>query len=727
MKTFRLLAFIMVICLAVGLVGICGTPVAGDYSNTVSFSEGEIKIVRPEGDEACIDLSKQLFGELKDKLGVSANCIDDSDSADGKEILVGKTNRIETEHALYLLNSLGDGYDDDFIICENGGKICVVGNSDESTAKAVECFVDNYLCLGEMEVNTYYADVLNASYTSTIKINGTKITSYNCSIVTPLYNMSYITRIQLDKLTAALKTNTGYTFNEYTDEKAPALNLDGSIYEGLVEHTRYGEQLPVNFANEDDIHNWEKFYAWYTKLSKTKTVYDPPGSYEIVIGDCNRIDCPKITDPYEYQIKVYGNRIFLNGGSPYATAMAVSEFTKMVNSGSLTLTNDSSFTGDYNNAISSYDRSSYYTLAWGDDFNGTEIDEAKWKISYDDENVYALGLNGRENYRASKELKNNYVKDGKFYIDAVYTDEAYYGGMLITNNTMRYKYGYIESSSLLPMGQGFWTSLWLSSDLGENGLAYTEIDVNECYGASHYVYGNTFSHLSAGVQKYFTTVLNYSEKRTQFHYNNRYFSTDTRGHYLDFHTYGYEWDEEYVRFTCDGKVYKEHKYTENFVITQTTHNYYPYEVPCTVDAFSAPNYLRLSMALGFSSRGYVAKDDDVCWDEYGQYITDYVHIYQYDNQKTYIYKSNNKTGDINADGSVDMLDSAHMARYLAAWTKYDFSHLDLGAGDMDDDGLVTNKDLIMLNELLAAHGGYWGDDNVPSDTEVDDSEWLPWL
>ena len=726
MKTFRIVASVIALCLLISIVGVCGYSGGGDHRTTVSLAEGDVTIVRPAEDETCAGLSAVLFTEIKKQLGVKVSCADDTSEPVSKEIIIGNTGRTESAEAMCLLQNLGNGYDDDFIICENDGNIVIAGNSDASTEKAVEYFTENYVCRGEFEIGTYYANVTSSATLTQITVNGTKITSSNCTIITPLYNFSYIAKLQLDKLSAALTSKTGYTFAQYTDETAPSLKLTGTKYAGYTELKKYGNQLPVNFDNANNIRNWESFYSWYSGLNKTKTATDPSGSYEIVIGDCNRTGCPSITDPNEYQIKVSGTRIFLNGGSPYATAMAVSEFTKMVNSGSLALTNASSFTGDYYNVLSSYDRREYYTLAWSDDFDGTEIDTVKWTISYDSDNTYSSGLNGRNNYRASKELKNNYVKDGNFYIDAIYTDDAYYGGMLITNKTMLYKYGYIEASSLLPMGQGFWTSLWMSSGTGPNGIAVTEIDVNECYGASHYVYGNTFAWLSKGAQDYLSNNLNVS--RTAYHVNNRNFSADTRGYYLDFHTFGYEWDENTVRFICDGKVFKEQNYsTTNYVVSASSAEK-NYEIAATVDAFSMPLYLRLSMALGFASRGYVAQDNDEVWTKYNQYITDYVHIYQFDGQETYIYKTNNKMGDINKDGNVDLLDSAVMARYLASWTKYDFANLDLGAGDLDGDGLVTNSDLLILNQMLAGHGGYWGEESTPAEPDTDDEEeWLPWV
>ena len=87
----------------------------------------------------------------------------------------------------------------------------------------------------------------------------------------------------------------------------------------------------------------------------------------------------------------------------------------------------------------------------------------------------------------------------------------------------------------------------------------------------------------------------------------------------------------------------------------------------------------------FKSHTVLASPPEL-WKNSNSFINDYVHVYQYEGDKTYIYGASAREGDINADGEVDVLDSAEMARYLASWNKYDFSHLDLGAGDLDGDG-----------------------------------------
>lgn len=702
-KSVLSLALAIILCLSFGAC-------TGNTSKAPSgFSFENCTIVRSSIGSNSLELSASVLSAIKKACGVSPKCVDDSAEAEGSEIIIGLCNRESTYAALELLGQTSQGNEKDYIICKNDDDIVIVGLSDEATATAVERFTEGELNVDETpEIVVTPVTPMNAS---TVTINGKNIGGsykYNVSIfgwseepffvVTPNYNHSYVTELQVQKLISAVKSNTG----KLTEEKK-----DSSV-----------ASLPSSLRSYSNASNYttkESYDAYNNTLNGlNKTVTGTSFTREIIVGNCNRTGCRAIVDPDEFEIRISGTKVYLNGGSPRATAMAVSEFIKLISGGNKSLTDADSFVGDYYDYLPSYDKSNYYTLAWGDDFGGAEINEGLWHISYDAENAYSIGLNGRQNYRASKELKNNYVKEGKLYIDATYTDEAYYGGMLITNNTMRYKYGYVEVSSMLPHGQGMWTALWASSDVGENGLAYTEIDISECYGPSHYVLGNTFAWLSSYGKEVYLNRGYGTSARGSYHKRNECYS-DARGFSMDFHTFGYEWDDTTVRFICDGEVYQEMNYrTKNYAVSSSAKDA-AYEKECSIDAFSTPLYLRLSMALGFESRVYVVDDDAPEWQNSNSFINDYVHVYQYEGDKTYIYGAYSREGDINADGEVDLLDSVEMSRYLASWNKYDFSHLDLGAGDLDGDGLVAATDLAKLNSLLAYNDSVWGDEWVSPD------------
>ena len=63
-------------------------------------------------------------------------------------------------------------------------------------------------------------------------------------------------------------------------------------------------------------------------------------------------------------------------------------------------------------------------------------------------------------------------------------------------------------------------------------------------------------------------------------------------------------------------------------------------------------------------------------------------------------------GDVNGDGRVTALDNAYLARYLAKWTGYDETNVNLIAADTNGDGKVTALDNAVLARYLAKWTGY---------------------
>ena len=691
MKKSKLIALILVVCVACSAL-IAGTAVyKANKGEFIEFAKNTYSIVFSLDSEKGSSLSNNIFNAMKEN-GVSVTRRNDSFQTEGNKIIIGNCDCPETKTALEILNSKGKGYDADYIIYETGGNIVIVGNSESATEQAVNRFLNFCVVPGGIESGMVYTSLASSVAKTTIMVNEVLL-DRSFYIITPKYNLSYIVRIQIDALKSAIAEKTGYSLLEYNDRSVTKFTQNDVSY-----------FMDKTWGNCESAEDYANYVNKYNTLNKT--VNTTRYTYEIVIGNCDRTGCPEITNDDDYTIKVSGNKIFLNGGSPYATAMAVSEFTKMVNAGDVVLTDASTFTADYYDALPGYDRNNYYTLSWGDDFEGTEIDENLWHVAYGNELIYSTGLNGRTPMRASKELKNNYVKDGCLYIAAMYDDEHYYGGYLSTKDTMRVNYGYVELSCLKPFGQGFWSTLWVDNDgcLEKDGLARMEIDVNESYGPGHLVLQNSFAWPTT--YGYNSMLDKYGFKLNNgvaFDKSNIQYNADTRGFHMDFHTFGYAWDENKLFFTIDGKVTNSYNYaTEPMKYANGTENQKAAELAYTKDAFGAPAFLRLSMAVGYGVRKYIVDDDAAEWTKSNKFIVDYVHVYQLEGQTMY-YKDlaiRNRLGDVTGDNKVDSLDAAYLSRYLANWSRYDFKHMDLAAADLDGDDLVTEKDLNLLNGFL---------------------------
>ncbi len=76
----------------------------------------------------------------------------------------------------------------------------------------------------------------------------------------------------------------------------------------------------------------------------------------------------------------------------------------------------------------------------------------------------------------------------------------------------------------------------------------------------------------------------------------------------------------------------------------------------------------------------------------------------------YINVSDAIIGDINADGSVNMVDQAFLGRHLANWDGYSSSDISMMAADVNADGFVNMVDQMVLGRHLANWDGY---DSLP--------------
>ncbi len=579
----RFVSLMMALFLMISLLAACGSDGA-DASNGSSaavnadgFSTETVKFVDDNGESVyniiraqnfsgeAVAKAKELFTALKSAVSVK-NLKNQSDDAvkansDEYEILLGHTNRPESQTALDHLRTKSSGRSRDFIIATVGKKIVINAFSESGIMDAIDYFVANY-CKATIEGGIYYVCTTEGQYPN-VTINGTALGSF--CIVRPKYNVSYIVQLQIDELQKLVDSTYAYALECHKDDEAEA-------------------------------------------------------EYEIIVGEAQRSGVQYLGGD-EYGIVVLGKKVYLNGGSIQATAMAVSEFGKLLSKGGLTDA-DTVF-GRCSEAIANYDKSKYYTYSWGDDFDGNAIDTTKWYVAPEGR-FDVPGMNGRTSIRTDS--KNNvFLNDGKFYIKASYTKDKYIGGLIMTQRNMIYRYGYLEMSAVLPHGDGFWSALWVDSrghtfwppPEEEAGKLYgAEIDVNECFGNANVI--------AANVHKWPTdegAAIGHGHTSLDATYGNqkKYSLTDGETFNNGFHTFGFIWTDTHHSFTCDGEIYFSYE-------NNTT--------DLDRDGLHVLSFVRLSAAIGYESLGTIAADDDPVWNTSNELIVDYVHIYQLDDGKS---------------------------------------------------------------------------------------------
>ena len=242
------------------------------------------------------------------------------------------------------------------------------------------------------------------------------------------------------------------------------------------------------------------------------------------------------------------------------------------------------------------------TLVWSDEFNGNSIDASKWGFEI---GTGSNGWGNNEQQYYTNRTDNAYVADGALHIRAkkeAYGGKNYTSARLNTNGKFTFTYGYVEARLALPSSQGIWPAFWmLGANIGSVGWpSCGEIDIMEAINAENKTYGTC--HWNAnGHAEYGKPTGNFD--------------------ITQYHTYGLQWDNQYIRFFVDGNKFYEMSIANNAGDT---------------DEFHKPFYLLLNVAVGGNWPGFSI--DDSAFPQ--EMKVDYVRVYQ-DNPSFDSSSSNN--------------------------------------------------------------------------------------
>lgn len=178
-----------------------------------------------------------------------------------------------------------------------------------------------------------------------------------------------------------------------------------------------------------------------------------------------------------------------------------------------------------------------YELIWSDEFDGKELDSAKWRHRQ---------LGPRKNgvtVRSAVSLDGH----GHLIVTVRKVGHQYHGGMIATDGLFQTKYGFFEARVKFQREQGWWPAFWLTSrevgapqngqgvvdDTAKNG---TEIDIFEYFTikpdkVQHTLHWNGYGNLHKET-KHVASVPGLSQ---------------------GFHTFGVDWQPSGYTFYVDGK------------------------------------------------------------------------------------------------------------------------------------------------------------------------------
>ncbi|HEY2910159.1 MAG TPA: glycoside hydrolase family 16 protein [Gemmataceae bacterium] len=202
-----------------------------------------------------------------------------------------------------------------------------------------------------------------------------------------------------------------------------------------------------------------------------------------------------------------------------------------------------------------------WKLAWSDEFNGKEIDRAKWDFDIGngfynyDANQWIGGWGNNELQYYTKEPDNAFIKDGHLHIKAIkeslhgcgYTSAKLKSRKKDGSALFNQKYGKFEFRAKLPTGRGVWPALWMLPQADKYGAwaASGEIDVMEARGQEP--------------NKVLGTIHYGSLWPLNAHSGGEYLFPEGSS-FAEFHTYTVEWEPGSIRWLVDGKQYAEQSF-----------------------------------------------------------------------------------------------------------------------------------------------------------------------
>ncbi len=336
------------------------------------------------------------------------------------------------------------------------------------------------------------------------------------------------------------------------------------------------------------------------------------------------------------------------------------------------------------------------TLVWSDEFNGNSIDTSKWGYEI---GTGSNGWGNNEQQYYTNRTDNAYVSGGALHIRAKresYGGRNYTSARLNTNGKFTFTYGYVEARLALPSNQGIWPAFWmLGANIGSVGWpSCGEIDIMEAINAENKTYGTCHWNANGHAE--------YGKPTSNFDIT-------------QYHTYGLQWDNQYIRFFVDGN-----KFYEMYIANNTG----------DTDEFHRPFYLLLNVAVGGNWPGFSINDS-----AFPQEMkVDYVRVYQENPSYTSSSSSNvdrntgssgNNNGNVNtASGDVSIYQDINYGGRQASLGVGSYNLASLQAKGFKNDDMTSLKVPFGYKVTI-----YW-DDNfrgktkvITSDTSYIGNEW----
>ena len=182
-------------------------------------------------------------------------------------------------------------------------------------------------------------------------------------------------------------------------------------------------------------------------------------------------------------------------------------------------------------------------LVWGDEFDGTALDQTKWR--------FRATMNSSD-CTYTNDSRTARVEDGCLHLLVVPSGNPAKPQMLsrgiATHDTMAFRYGYLEMRGRVPFRHGAWPSFWMTATKQYRKSKWmAEIDIFEVFSSTNMVVYNLHKWAGKGQR----SMLPHGEG----HASRSFTFPDASKLNSEFHVYGFEWTPKEMSFWVDGKKY----------------------------------------------------------------------------------------------------------------------------------------------------------------------------
>ena len=526
-----------------------GSPNSAKYANSKrinllnSNGEFEYSIIYPEGmatDQ--LSLTRRVYraaNRLSENIPEYKSDSEVAAKSSSKEILIGLTNRAESETMRNkLLNNRSNNFYD-YIIAVSGNKIIIDADSTKVLEEAITFFIDTFL--GEDAEKTIPEDYLFIranEVTTAMKIAGKDVSNY---VIVCEETPSYMVYKSLEELQEAIKSKTDYV--------VPIVKTnDSSKYQDKIIATVSGNDINA------------------------------------------------------YSICFDGTNIVMQGGHNSSLSAAIhvlaGNIKNVSKKSTFNIPKNYSYKGTYSSKSPTTEG---YHLVYADEFNGTDYNstdwhtEEYWSSSGENDSDYFVST--------GKLHDNVSVADGCVQIKTTIEEKEdglhSRSGGFISNFYLQF--GLIEIRAKIPHGPGIWPAFWLNASKTLEKNYNGEIDVFEFFGSDMTATSQLHSWWTAGrtVLGHMAGDSDIARGHTQHlsKDDGNYYSLPSGESFADgYHTYTLEWTPKEIKFCIDG-----YNYCTQSLTSFLTHPEYGYPINEYMMFLNKSANIRFGSGLGASS------------------------------------------------------------------------------------------------------------------------------